>query len=162
MTKRYGFGLWIKFYLAIFIQILFSIPLIHFSFADICIVSSILWYWSKKCTALWKISIRSKKKSGSFGFGSNDIWRAKHDWAHGATDSDPYAVIDSVSTCSGELGKANKNVFYGGLMAFCFNRYCWFMRLLRAVSQEFLISKLTMLVKKRIAHALHRLNQDSP
>lgn len=85
------------------LQILLISLFVCFAFStDIFIVSTILWYWSKKCTTLWKISIRSKTESSSIGPGPNDIRGAKYHWTHGATDFNTYAKFNSVPTGSGE------------------------------------------------------------
>lgn len=136
-----------------------------FTFVDIRIVSSILWYWPKKCTALWKISIRSKKESSSFGLGSNDIRGAKHNRTHGATNIDTYAEFDSVSTGSGIIENTmfhSFDIHHTKLMNKRFNRFCWFTRHRKEVFREFSILKQMMLAKKRIIHAPVHLNQDFP
>lgn len=74
----------------------------HFNPIDICIVFTILWNRTTKCSTVWKISTGSETKSSAVGFGPNDIWRAKYNWTHGATDIDSHAKFDSMSTSSSE------------------------------------------------------------
>lgn len=80
----------------------FAIDLLIIATTDIFVVSTILWNWSQKCATVWKISIGSETKSSSIGFGTYDIWRAKHHWTHGAADFNAYAKPNPVPTCSGE------------------------------------------------------------
>lgn len=104
------------------IHISFTFELISyfFSFLDIFIVFTILRNWPSKCTALWKISIRSKTESSSVGFGTNDLRRAKHNWAYGVANFDAYAKLNSVSTCSSKISKSGR--IDGMIFIFYFHR----------------------------------------
>lgn len=62
---------------------------------------SVLWYWTEKCAAVRKESVRSEKKSGSVGPGEDDFRRTKYDGAHGIQDTHSYPVFDTVSEGAG-------------------------------------------------------------